>query len=498
MNTAEKREWLLLGSLFVVAGVLRLFYWNVFFGWEESDYGNLAMVQGVLDSGFTAYDMNHMPGFYAIGAFLLSLIGDTVIASKSAAWLGGMTSFALTIILARHLSGMRVAVVVGLLLIIQPEFSLYSASALREPLYSAFLLGLVYSYLRNKWWLAGIMALLAFSIRFEAPLACCPIMAFLFLRRKRRVAIGSFVGFSLGVFLWALYCYIVYETPQFWSHAAGQNVETGLGMEATSTWEWIQNGFGVVMSLLFELLPSRVGWLVFIGWFLAPFLIDVNSKMMIPVVMSFGLVAVWLAIGFISQHEPNHNLYWKWLMPFVPLMTWVGVTVFGLIVINWRRYMKVCSWGALIIQASLSHVMETQSQLKRAERLYRPQVELANLIECNDLTDRSYLIDNIPERWLRRKPTELSMMSWHDLELSENSPAVFAEWLKDNNVAAVLWFRESWTKAPEIAPFLGDGQTWTHDELILEPTRKDLDPAGYGWVFYERLDGNFKRLPNCD
>ena len=41
----------------LVASVLIQHFW----GWEESDYGNLQMVRGVFDSGFCSYDMNHMP-----------------------------------------------------------------------------------------------------------------------------------------------------------------------------------------------------------------------------------------------------------------------------------------------------------------------------------------------------------------------------------------------------------------------------------------------------
>ena len=58
--------------LVIALGILwRLFLIHLFWGWEESDYGNLQMVRGVFDSGFTSYDMNHMPGYYAVAALFL-------------------------------------------------------------------------------------------------------------------------------------------------------------------------------------------------------------------------------------------------------------------------------------------------------------------------------------------------------------------------------------------------------------------------------------------
>ena len=44
----------------VGAIVYRFWLWDVFAGWEESDYGNIAMVRGVFESGFQSFDMNHM------------------------------------------------------------------------------------------------------------------------------------------------------------------------------------------------------------------------------------------------------------------------------------------------------------------------------------------------------------------------------------------------------------------------------------------------------
>ena len=66
---------LFVGGL-IAAAAWRLRLSGRFAGWEESDYGNLAMIQGVLDGGFLHYDMNHMPGYYALGATSEETLGS--------------------------------------------------------------------------------------------------------------------------------------------------------------------------------------------------------------------------------------------------------------------------------------------------------------------------------------------------------------------------------------------------------------------------------------
>ena len=66
------------------------------------------------------------------------------------------------------------------------------------------------------------------------------------------------------------------------------------------------------------------------------------------------------------------------------------------------------------------------------------------------------------------------------MEVSE--PARFAQWIRDNNVWAVLWFQEEWTMAPSKAPFLSEGQPWSYDGVTLYPKARE---DAYGWIYYE-------------
>ena len=116
-----------------LALLLRIFFVQTYYGWEESDYGNLAMVYGVWDSGFTHYDMNHMPGYYFVGALFYALIRSSIWAGIGVSVLSGMGSLYLVYRFASRWSTPSAAMLVFIGLLLQPEFSLYSSSSLREP-----------------------------------------------------------------------------------------------------------------------------------------------------------------------------------------------------------------------------------------------------------------------------------------------------------------------------------------------------------------------------
>ena len=165
------------GLVAVVIGLgYRLWLMPRYAGWEESDYGNLAMVRGVLDGHFLHYDMNHMPGYYALAAAALAIVGDTVLAARATSLIAGVVALGLAVRLAEQLGGRRAAWWAGGLLIFQPEFALYAASSLREPVYAAFVLGALLCLLRERLVFAGLLAGLAFLVRMDGALALLPVL----------------------------------------------------------------------------------------------------------------------------------------------------------------------------------------------------------------------------------------------------------------------------------------------------------------------------------
>jgi len=472
-----------------VAGLAyRLWLIPRYAGWEESDYGNLAMVRGVLDGHFLHYDMNHMPGYYALAAAVLALVGDTVIAARATSLIAGVVALGLGVRLAEHLGGRRAAWWAGALLVLQPEFALYAASSLREPLYAALVLGTVLSLLREHLLWAGTLAGLAFLVRMDGALALAPVLALhAWGRGEGRARLVRVMAPLLGiVMLWALYCRMDHGTFAFWSHSVQVNVDTGLGAEAERAGSWWWAGTKVAGTLGGWVLPWRVGWGIWAGALVglgAMFLRGQAAQRTVGLAL-VCLTGVWLGIGFVAQHVPSHNLYWKWLCPVVPLLVPVGVV--GLLRIT-DRIGRVAGplAGTLavvlcMLQAGWSYAKETDRQRTLSEGLYRPQLALAQRIEAQVPESTPMILDNIPACWIRRRPNARPITSWFDVP-TDGSEAEFAAWVKRNRVEYVLWFREDWTQAPRVAPFLARGGRWTHGGVdLVETDRED----GYGWIFY--------------
>ena len=473
----ERLDWILI-LLFLLGIGWRSYLSTIYYGWEESDYGNIAMVYGVWESGFRHYDMNHMPGYYFFSALWLFILDDSIIAAKLTAGIGGALSLLGTGVVLRRLVGTKAASFALLFLLIQPEYSLYSASSLREPLYSAFLIWGFWALLARRPLLFSMLCIGAFSVRFEAPLFLIPIGLFGLTGRRQR---GIFLlSFGMGIGLWMLYCYVEYETIAFWSHASSVNIETGLGEQGEkSFWEWFRSGIGVVWGLSTDILPSRVGWGSVIGFVLCPWIWKDSRKIMLLWWLSFLILGVWLGIAFVAQHEVGHNLYWKWLYPVVPFF------LLSSSVSLWRltSQYSLQRWilGIILCHTWWIQGVETRRQLRLSAQLYRPQLELASWIEENRPSDDSLILDNIPACWINRRPHELTLHSWFDLPVFSH-PDELIDWAEENRVEWILFFQEEWTQAPAKAQFLVNGGN-------LEGTRGRLIERQvdyhYGWRWYQ-------------
>ncbi len=465
-------------------------------GWEESDYGNLAMVRGVLDGGFLHYDMNHMPGYYALGALVLAVLDDTVVAARGVSLVGGVVAAALATWAAERHAGRAVACLAGLFLIVQPEFALYASSSLREPVYAAFVVGCLLALGRERLVLAGALAGAAFLVRFDAALALGPVLVLHAMgRRPRAVRLAqALVPLGLIIGAWSLYCRVDHGTFRFWSHAVQVNVETGLGAEHDGGFARAANGVRVAGTLVAWLLPWRIGWGMWLGVIaalsLAPWTRhDARRTWALAAVL---LTGVWAGIGFVGQHEPSHNLYWKWMAPLVPVLLPLGAAaVIGgarALAARVGRGVSTVLLLGVVGQGVASNLKETRRQLDQSDAWYRPQLELAQWIEAEVDPEIPLLVDNIPACWIDRRPHERRLTSWFDVPSTPGDAASFARWLRVEEIGWVLWFREDWTQAPGVAPFLADGGVWSGPGVRLTETRRE---DGYGWILFrvDRVDG---------
>jgi 4-amino-4-deoxy-L-arabinose transferase-like glycosyltransferase len=473
-----------------VGAVWRLWLMNNYAGWEESDYGNLAMIQGVLDSNFLHYDMNHMPGYYAAAALVHAVVGDSLVAGRTVSFAGGMIALGLAASLAVRLGGIRAGWIAGCLLAVQPEFALYASSSLREPLAAAWILGVLTALSRERLVLAGICAAGAFFVRFDLALVMAPLLVLhaLGVSDARRRLLSGLAPLVAAVALWSVYCRLDHGTFAFWSHSVAVNIETGLGAEAEGAVSWWKNGAAISVGLLGKVLPWRIGWILWLGviWACVLGVRQAHGLWRTTSFCGMLLMGLWAGVGFVGQHEIGHNLYWKWLTPLIPVLLPLGAV--GAWNLSDRVARKGGAWiGTVLVvlglsQAVFSNLNETHRQRERSEAWYRPQLNLALWIEANISPGTPMVVDNIPACWIRRRAHEHNMTSWFDVPASGGSEDRFADWLRTEQIHWVMWFREEWTQAPKVAPFLEKGGRWERGDVVLiERDRED----GYGWIWFE-------------
>jgi len=477
--------WLLaLGAAFA----WRMWLGTHYAGWEESDYGNLAMIEGVRAGGFRHYDMNHMPGYYGLSALVHVVVGNALVAGRTVAMVGGLGAFAGGVWLAQRLGGRWAALLAAGWMLVQPELALYSATTLREPLYALALVGFVASLVERRPWVAGLFGALAFSVRFDAfvVLGAATLVHVWADRRAVSTAVRTMAPIVAGAVLWSVYCRIDHGTFAFWSHAVAVNVETGLGAESERPLDWVLAGTDVAARLVGWLLPWRIGW----GVWLSAVVVLVVTPWRTPGPLrtlsatAFMATGFWAAVGFIGQHSPEHNLYWKWMMPLVPLLVPLGAVGWSMALrrAGDRKKVVLVILGLTVIQAFGSHLKETHRQVALSQELYAPQVDIARWIEAEVDVENTLLVDNIPACWLNRRPHERSLVSWFDVPVPPNNPEAFGAWLVDERIPWVLWFQEDWTQAPRFAPGLESGGVHRLGPAeLVERSRED----SYGWVLYE-------------
>ena len=469
-------------TLFIILCSLLLRLWLCvnYYGWEESDYGNLAMIYGVWESGFTYYDMNHMPGYYFAAAILYGLVQDSVIAGIAASMMGGMIAYLCAIGIVRELTGAKNALLCAVLLALQPEWTLYSSSSLREPVYSAFIMMSLWCLLHQRTGWFTLFGVLAFSVRFEAPLFLLPIGG-LFLPSRKEI-FTMLMAFGIGIGCWMLYCSFQYDTIQFWAHAASVNVETGGGGESQDAMSRWMHGFSIVLGLLFEMIPKHCGWGMLLGIMTIPIFWKSSKRMMLLWTWGILMLGLWLGVAFVAQHEVGHNLYWKWFYPVVPMLAILTSISFGRFVARLKRQKLVfILFGMSIL---IPQGQELQRQFALSKTLYGPQVQLGEWIEKQVSADVGLLVDNVPACWLKRKPNDWRLYSWFDVPEFQ-TPQELLQWSVQNNIQYVLYFEEEWTQAPSKAKFLHHPSQMA--SLAFENVHLEFrqEERSYGWILYE-------------
>ena len=479
-------------SVATLATTLRMILAPRFFGWEEGDYGDLMMVREVLDSGFTWFRVAHMPAWYVLGAVARLAVPDARLSALGMTMLFSVATAVVTGQIARRCFGAAPGWLAGLWVAFQPESALYGASTLREPVYAAFGVFGAWALVEGRPRLAAALLGLAFLTRMEAFLTWMPAavftMIFVLGLPWRRVLAAAVV--LLGpVLAWQAYVTAVHQEGVFFAAPLGVNLAGEAAGELRGA-DWLIQGLETLAALATWTLPRKLG-----GWWLALALLGAGvlgiqrtSRRLGLGILSFAVLSLglWLGEGFLAHHEPNHNLYWSWLLPVVPWLALCAAAGFAWIEsqLPQGRALRAFVAGVGVLAGTPSFASEMQYQIDRANRWYRPQLDLARWLEDELPVGSAVLTSSIPECWLKRTPGDLRVFNWWKdapEELRGAPAAALGRWIENEGIVMVMWFREDWTDAPAVAPYLAAGITVDAGPVRLVPVDREDE---YGWILF--------------
>ena len=102
--------------------------------------------------------------------------------------------------------------------------------------------------------------------------------------------------------------------------------------------------------------------------------------------------------------------------------------------------MVLSAFGVQFLHLYGTSIYLSLRQIERSVQLYKPQFELAKKIESQSPDNTRLLVDNIPACWINRREHSKELHSWFDVPM-RSQIRMFAQWIRDNNVWAVLALR---------------------------------------------------------
>lgn len=455
-----------------------------YFGWEESDYGNLKNVREVMDSGFTWFNPAYGAGYYTLAGALRLVVED----ARTSALLMTIAFAVVGVVAAtgvsRKLAGAPASWLVGLWLVFQPDIALEGASTLRYPVYGALtavaVAAMVWGRSTVSYIAVGLGAMVHPVAWFNDPL---PSVLAPVLDRGRRlrsvlVPLAALVG--LGA-LWQLYVTTVHHEGFFITAPVRLNVESDFALRDALERTW---------HLTTWLVPRKLGW----TWLLLAGIGAVASVRGVArpgartvLVWSGLVVGAWTGMGFLASYDPNHNLFWARLQPVVPLLAILAAIGWAAVAGRFAgapRGATWLAWAVVLLSVAPSFFAETRYQMDRSERWYRPQLEHSRWVEEHASEGAGVLTSAIPEVWLTRYTSNrVRVFAYSKLppSLRDAPRASVGDYLLRENIQYVWWFREDWTESDVFVPDLAGGQTVEYGDAVAVPVDREDE---YGWILY--------------
>ncbi|MEE2827826.1 MAG: hypothetical protein VX498_01445, partial [Myxococcota bacterium] len=379
-----------------------------YFGWEEGDYGNVMMVREVLDSSFTWFRTAHMPGWYSLGAVARSLWPDPRVSVLALTMFFSVANVGIAALLSRKLLGAGAAWLVGIWLAFQPEMALYGSSTLRSPVFTSLgFAGMALLIWGGRSSGFGLTAA-AFLVRMEGFFIYYLPALWAWARdggrrmRSLLLPVAILAGVVLG---WQIYITEVHGESFFLRGPFEINLAPDVHGEMSSgfDWgEWLAQGWASTWGLLHWTLPRKLGWtwclLALLGT--AALLRGTGRPGSRVVVLYAGFALLfWLGEAMLAHHhvnpgaweqapcgilDPEHNLYWVWLLhsvPFLALLAGAGWTWIERRLQPLSPPIRGAVLGLVVASALPGFANESVLQLERSELWNRPQLELSTWFE---------------------------------------------------------------------------------------------------------------------
>jgi hypothetical protein len=506
-------------ALAVLAACYRFWLSSVFWGHEEEDWANLIHITRIvhaLSSGSAfgsnfaeLIDLEHMPLFTWLCALVTLAVGDAHAGAEVVTIFMGAASVALVTWIGWRWFSPLAGILAGLLLSFQPEAALYASSPLRESTYAALMLAGVALIGQKRTLAAAGFLSLAFLCRFNIAFSVLPALIFWALWEARNKTSSSRLETLRGpltsallvvivIVGWAIYYRLHSDSGQwqFWAGVMDKNAGNAVtdlfpverlqaislaffglfGWVLPSHFGWLPSGLALLAILRFGKLPRREPaagrWVLLAG------------------LSTLGLLAI---TALVSAYPPDHNLYWKWLCPSVPyLALFAGhgaASVSEMLRAHFPTANKplIAAGLVFVIWFSWDYATETQTQLSLSEEYAGNQVRLARWVEQSWPEGSAVLSAHgeIAHLYLAGRPDGPRALDWLQHAPRDN-PQALGQWLKDNQVALLLWFHEEWTGSKEVAGFLHNAPSMKLSadvsvELIASLDRSD----GAGFTAYQ-------------
>lgn len=489
MRSSPLRRDLLAATLLgVLATLYRAWLSRRYWGHEEEDWGNLVIIRGVLDSQFGYVEVEHMPLYSWLAALATMATGDPRAGGLLVSVLLGGLGVGLVTWIARRWICVEAGWLAGLILLLQPESALYSATTLRESTFTAFSLAAVLALGTRAGALGGLLVGLAFLARFNAAFTLLPALAVWVLWQRRRSEpvpgrpLLAAAGAAAVVLGWSAFYKARLGTWAFWGGVLSRN--TGDAVSDLSAPERVTAVLKASGGLFGVVLPLHVGPAVLLLAAAGAVALARGSRgergrwLLLCSATTVGLLATTAAV---STYEWHHNLYWKWLTPAVPFLALLGAEGLNVAGRRWGNRGWLAAALLLVCTSLPFWAWQTRFQVQRSAAWYGTQVELARWVERAWPPGVAVLTEAIPAWYLEARRSPVRVVSWLDPDLPKNDPEAFGEYLDEQQIVVAMWFAEEWVGAQAAAPFLADGHAVQAGPAILLPIARE---DGYGFIAY--------------